>query len=93
MARWADGQIYPPVSGLVIRVGRRLAFVPASAIDRIAHAEVLLRSARLDLRDVVRRPEEVLLAKDMPDYGRDIVYGVVVLGIALLYGRAERETT
>jgi ribose transport system permease protein len=34
----------------------------------------------------------VLLAKDMPDYGRDIVYGVVVLGIALLYGRAERET-
>lgn len=35
----------------------------------------------------------VLLAKDMPDYGRDIVYGVVVLGIALLYGRAESETT
>jgi ribose transport system permease protein len=34
----------------------------------------------------------VLLAKDMPDYGRDIVYGVVVLGIALLYGRGERET-
>jgi hypothetical protein len=29
----------------------------------------------------------------MPDYGRDIVYGVVVLGIALLYGRAESETT
>jgi ribose transport system permease protein len=35
----------------------------------------------------------VLLAKDMPDYGRDIVYGVVVLVIALLYGRAEREST
>jgi hypothetical protein len=26
----------------------------------------------------------VLLAKDMPDCGRDIVYGVAVLGIALL---------
>jgi hypothetical protein len=23
VARWADGQVYPPVSGLVIRVGRR----------------------------------------------------------------------
>ena len=49
VARWSDGQTYPPVSGLVIRVGRRLAYVPASAIDRIARAEVLLRSARLDL--------------------------------------------
>ncbi len=38
VARWADGQMYPPVSGLVIRVGRRLAFVPASAIDRIGHS-------------------------------------------------------
>src|ERR1700691_2651526 len=62
VVRWGDGQTYPPVSGLVIRVGRRLAFVPASAIDRIAHAEVLLRSAPLHLRDVVRRPGEVLLA-------------------------------
>jgi len=36
VARWADGQVYPPVSGLIIRVGHRLAFVPASAIDRMA---------------------------------------------------------
>jgi ribose transport system permease protein len=35
----------------------------------------------------------VLLAKNMPDYGRDIVYGVAVLGIALLYARGEREAT
>lgn len=34
----------------------------------------------------------VLLAKNMPDYGRDIVYGATVLVILLLYGRAERET-
>jgi len=33
----------------------------------------------------------VLLAKNMPDYGRDIVYGATVLVILLLYGRAERE--
>jgi ribose transport system permease protein len=35
----------------------------------------------------------MLLAKNMPDYGRDIVYGVAVLGIALLYGRGEPEET
>jgi len=32
------------------------------------------------------------LAKNMPDYGRSIVYGVVILAILLVYGRAERET-
>ena len=85
VARWADGQMYPPVSGLVIRVGRRLAFVPASAIDRIGHAEVLLRSSRLDLRDVVRRPGEVLLAKDVLDHQLVDVEGVQVIRAADLY--------
>ena len=85
VARWADGQMYPPVSGLIIRVGRRLAFVPASAIDRVGHAEVLLRSARLDLRDVQRRPGEVLLAKDVLDHQLVDVEGVQVIRAADLY--------
>jgi CBS domain-containing protein/sporulation protein YlmC with PRC-barrel domain len=85
VARWADGQVYPPVSGLVIRVGRRIAFVPASAVDRIGHAEVMLRSARLDLRDVQRRPGEVLLAKDVLDHQLVDVEGVQVIRAADLY--------
>jgi CBS domain-containing protein len=85
VARWSDGQTYPPVEGLVIKVGRRLAFVPATAIDRIAHAEVLLRSARLDLRDFVRRPGEVLLAKDVLDHQLVDVDGVQVIRSADLY--------
>jgi CBS domain-containing protein len=85
VARWADGQVYPPVSGLVIRVGRRLAFVPASAVDRMGHAEVTLRSSRLDLRDVVRRPGEVLLAKDVLDHQLVDVEGVQVIRAADLY--------
>ncbi len=85
VARWADGQVYPPVSGLIIRVGRRIAFVPASAIDRIGHAEVLLRSSRLDLRDVVRRPGEVLLARDVLDHQLVDVEGVQVIRAADLY--------
>jgi CBS domain-containing protein/sporulation protein YlmC with PRC-barrel domain len=85
IARFTDGQMYPPVTGLVIKVGRRLAYVPAEAIDRIAHAEVLLRSARLDLRDVMRRPGEVLLAKDVLDHQLVDVDGVQVIRAADLY--------
>ncbi len=85
VARWADGQMYPPVSGLVIRVGRRRTFVPASAIDRVGHAEVLLRSSRLDLRDVVQRHGEVLLAKDVLDHQLVDVEGVQVIRAADLY--------
>ncbi|HEY5300222.1 MAG TPA: ABC transporter permease [Acetobacteraceae bacterium] len=33
----------------------------------------------------------VLLAMNMPDYGRSIVYGVIILGLLLLYGREEEE--
>jgi CBS domain-containing protein/sporulation protein YlmC with PRC-barrel domain len=85
VARWADGQVYPPVSGLVMRVGRRRTFVPASSIDRIGHSEVHLRSSRLDLRDVVRRQDEVLLAKDVLDHQLVDVEGVQVIRAADLY--------
>ncbi len=85
VARWADGQTYPPVSGLVVRVGRRQAFVNAAAIDRLDHAEVVLRSARLDLVDFARRPSEVLLAHDVLDHQLVDVDGVQVIRAADLY--------
>jgi ribose transport system permease protein len=34
----------------------------------------------------------VLLALNMPDYGRSIIYGVVILALLLLYGREEGES-
>jgi len=33
----------------------------------------------------------VLLAMNMPDYGRNIIYGLVILVLLLLYGREEKE--
>jgi ribose transport system permease protein len=33
----------------------------------------------------------VLLALNMPDYGRSIIYGVIILGLLLAYGREEEE--
>jgi ribose transport system permease protein len=35
----------------------------------------------------------VLLAKNAPDYARDIVYGVVILVILLFYGRQPEEAS
>ncbi len=34
----------------------------------------------------------VLLAMNMPEYGRNIIYGVIILLLLLLYGREERES-
>ena len=33
----------------------------------------------------------VLLAMNVPDCGRNIIYGVVILVLLLLYGREEKE--
>ncbi|HEX3946999.1 MAG TPA: CBS domain-containing protein, partial [Acidimicrobiales bacterium] len=85
VARWSDGQTYPPVTGLVVRVGRRLAFVDASALERLEHAEVVLRSARLDLRDFSRRAGEVMLSRDVLDHQLVDVDGKQVIRAADLY--------
>jgi len=85
VARWSDGQTYPPASGLVVRIGRRLAFVDASAVDRLERAQVLLRNARLDLRDFTRRDGEVMLAHDVLDHQLVDIDGVQVIRAADLY--------
>ena len=84
VARW-DGGEYPPVTGLVVRIGRRLAFVPGTQIETLAHREVVLRSARLDLADFERREGEVLLVEDVIDHQLVDVDGVRVIRAADLY--------
>ena len=85
LARWSDGQTYPPVSGLVVRVGRRLTWVDASAIATIEQRQVLLRSARLDLTEFDRREGEVMLGRDVLDHQMVDVDGVQVIRAADLY--------
>ena len=68
VARWDSNQPYPPVTGLIVRVGRRRAWLPVDAVEEISRERVRLRSARLDLRDVARRPGEVELARDVIDH-------------------------
>lgn len=58
---------YPPVTGVVATVAGRQVFVPAELIHEIEHGRVTLTGFRLDLQPFVRRPQEVLLRKDVLD--------------------------
>jgi CBS domain-containing protein len=85
VARLHGPTAYPPVTGLVIRVGHRRSFLDAKAVERVEHRRVVLRTARIDLRDFVRRPGEVLLTRDVLDHQLVDVDGVQVIRAADLY--------
>jgi len=85
VARVGGTDDYPAVTGIVVRVGRRRAFLDASAIDHADRRSVTLRTARLDLREFHRRPGEVLLAKDILDHQLVDTDQVQVIRAADLY--------
>jgi CBS domain-containing protein len=85
VARFSGDQAYPPVTGLVVRVGRRRVFLDASLVAHLGHDEIILRSARVDLRDFERREGELLLARDVLDHQLVDVDGVQVIRAADLY--------
>src|SRR6478752_9499730 len=84
VVRW-HGEPYPPVTGVVMRVGRRRVFVPLDHIDEIGSDRVALRSVRLDLRDFERREGEVVLNGDVVDHQLVDVDGVRVVRASDLY--------
>lgn len=85
VARLSGPDPYPPMTGMVLRVGRRRAFLPAEALEAVRAGHVRLRTARMDLRDFTRRPGEVLLARDVLDHQLVDVDGVQVTRAADLY--------
>ena len=85
VARFSGDQAYPPITGLIVRVGRRRVFLDASLVKHLGHAEITLRSARVDLRDYERREGELLLARDVLDHQLVDVDGVQVIRAADLY--------
>ncbi len=85
VARWDGEEPYPPVTGLVVRVGRRVAFVAMDDVADVSHDRVQLRSSRLDLREFARRPGEVMLGKDVVDHQLVDIDGVQVIRAADLY--------
>ena len=85
VARIHGDDRYPPVTGILVRVGWRTSFLDATSIATVEHRVVRLRRAQLDLRDFARRPGEVLLAKDLLDHQLVDVDGRQVIRAADLY--------
>src|ERR1700689_4804483 len=85
VARWDSNQPYPPVTGLIVHVGRRRAWLPIDTVEEFGRDRIRLRTARLDLRDVARRPGEVELARDVIDHQLVDTDGARVIRASDLY--------
>jgi MgtE intracellular N domain/CBS domain len=66
IVRLGEGE-YPPVTGVLATVAGRQVFVPPDEVEEIEHGRIALHSVRLDLQPFRRRPQEVLLKKDVLD--------------------------
>src|SRR3984957_7058835 len=58
---------YPPITGFLVSVAGRTSYLGADRVSQIGEDGVVLRKAKLDLRRFERRPEEVLLKRDLLD--------------------------
>ncbi len=85
VVRWSTEMDYPPVTGLIVRVGGRRAFVEVEKVAEFDRHRVTLRTAKLDLRDFSKRHGEVLLAKDVLDHQLVDTEGIQVIRAAELY--------
>jgi len=85
VAKWDGAESYPPVTGMIVRVGRRRAWVPGTLVADLTETGARLRSSRLDLREFERRSGEVLLSRDVLDHQLVDVDGRQVIRAADLY--------
>jgi hypothetical protein len=62
------GAGYPPITGLLVTVAGRDAYLPSERLADLSAGGATLSKAKLDLRRFERRPEEVLLKHDVLDH-------------------------
>jgi CBS domain-containing protein len=70
IVKLAEG-VYPPVKGLMVRIGTQDVFVGRELIDKLDPKGVRLKTPALETAPFQRRPGEVLLAADV--LGRHLV--------------------
>ena len=85
VARWDGRMPHPPVTNLIVKVGRRRGWPPIGAVEDLRHDLVGLRSAQPDLRDFIRRHGEVELARDVVDHQLVDTYGAQLVRASDLY--------
>jgi magnesium transporter len=58
---------YPPITGFLVTFAGRQSFLPAEQVADMRERAVQLSATHIDVRPFVRRPDEVLLRKDVLD--------------------------
>lgn len=85
LTNWSGEDVYPAISGLVVRVGRRRAYVPSTDVMTISAKGARLSSSKLDLREFTPRDGEVSLANEVLDRELVDLDGARVVRAADLY--------
>ncbi len=83
--RWDTQQTYPPLASILVRVGRRTAWISGNEVREITRKYIELNTAKLDLRDFASRAGEVRLAQDVLDHQLVDVDGARVVRASDLY--------
>jgi CBS domain-containing protein len=76
---------YPPVSGLIVKVGQNKSFIDGARISKLTQNEIELSSAKVDLTEFTRREGESLLDSDVLDHQIVDVNGLRVVRSSDLY--------
>lgn len=80
-----DEATYPPVSGLIVKVGPRKSFIDGARIATFTQFEIKLSSTKINIADFVRRDGESLLDADVLDHQIVDVDGLRVVRTSDLY--------
>jgi CBS domain-containing protein len=76
---------YPPVSGLIVKVGLRRSFIDGARIAKLERHQIKLSSTTINLTDYKRRSDESLLDADVLDHQIVDVNGLRVVRSSDLY--------
>ena len=79
------GETYPPVSGLIVKVAGRRAYIDGARIAKLTKDEITLSSAKVNLSEYQRRTGEQLLDGDVLDHQIVDVNGLRVVRTSDLY--------
>ena len=79
------GETYHPVSGLIVKVERRRAYIDGARIPKLTKDEITLSSAKVNFNEYQRRSGEQLLDGDALDHQIVDVNGLRVVRTSDLY--------
>jgi CBS domain-containing protein/sporulation protein YlmC with PRC-barrel domain len=83
--RWDTNEAYPPLSGILVKVGHRVVWIAAGEVEEVARKSIRLNTTQLDLRDFKPRPAEVRVLQDILDHQLVDIDGARVVRAADLY--------